>query len=64
MAAVEYEIERLTEVGQKLGFAGKELLEFVANEREALRQQRMEERQARAEERAYEKELLQKKNGR
>ena len=51
------EIEKLIAIGEKkLGLKGTELQDFVTDERAALKKQRDEERQARAEAREYKKE--------
>ncbi len=76
MASAEFEVERLTTVGKEIGLQGKELLDFIKEERAILQKQRAEERQARSEERqakadelqaqadarAHEKEILHEKH--
>ena len=47
----QLEVEKLTALGKEMGLAGKDLLEFVREEREHLKKQRDIERAGRAEER-------------
>ena len=54
----QLEVEKLTALGKEIGLAGKDLLEFVKDEREHLKKQRDIERDA---ERAHEVAMLEER---
>ena len=54
----QLEVEKLTALDKEIGLAGKDLLEFVKDERQHLKKQRDIERAGRAEERKRSKKSV------